>query len=278
MRADSRIVNKFSAVSISTLGELETLDYIHPALSHSTGAKRKISVRKRNYWKISHNIHILKKIYEDPEFEALQSEMQMQPWVAEIATKKIQEFPPDIVTLVLEMISTSPSFFELMMSHEIFDEMKEFYRAYFIKEILFSFGVYSELIDYWFLYRLCLDCYVKDKEKGDPTDKSDIIFFRMARTLKSMAPVSPKEEPNQEKYIRNLESVIFAIELILPYWGERHQGLKLSLEQHIREFHDKCKKARSSPKPNLENAEYTTLYHVIIRDLIDEKEGNPLDY
>ena len=265
------------------LGELETLDYIHPAPSHLTGAKRKISVRKRNYWIISHNIRILKKIYDDPEFEVLQSEMRIQPWVAEIATKKVQEFPPDIVTLVFEMISTSPSFFEVMMSHETFDEMKDFYRAHFITEILYSVGVYSEFVDYWFLYHLCLDCNVKDKEKGNPTGKSDIILFRMSRTLKSMASVSVQkepnqEEPNQEKYIRNLESVIFTIELIMPFWGDRHQGLKLSLERYIGEFRDACKRARLAPDPNLENAEYTTLYHVIIRELIDEKEGNPLDY
>lgn len=248
------------------LKSLEILKYIQ----HAKG--RKLSARKRNYWRISQDIHVLKRIYSDPDFRDLQLEMRIQPWIAKIATNKIQDYHSDVVMLVSEMITTSPSFFEVMMSHETFDQMKERYRPYFLFGI-FAVSEDANLVNYWFLYQLCSECCVKDKEEGNPTDKSDEILGRMAQTLKLMAPVA-----RQEEYIRKLESVIYGIELILPYLDESYNRLKLSLEGYIAEFHKECKEARKYPEAKPESAYYTTLFHVIIRELIDEKEGNPLDY
>jgi len=251
---------------------LENKKYIQPAVGDPASDRKWISARPRNYWRISQDIRVLKQIYDDNEFNDLRSEMRIQPWITKIATNKIQGFPPDIVTLISEMIITSPSFFEVMMNYETFDQMTEHYHSYFLRRIFFTIGADSPLINYWFLYQLCSECCIKDKKEGNPTEKCDGILNRMAQTLKSMTPVSLQEE-----YIRNLERVIFAIELILPYWGESHQGLKHSLEHNIGEFRDECIRARLSPEPNPENALFTSLYHVIIRELIDEKEGEPID-
>jgi hypothetical protein len=122
---------------------------------------------------------------------------------------------------------------------------------------------------------LCSDCYIKDKESGSSGGNTEELLDKLVKALSSKVPVF-----YQDEYIRNLARVIYAIELILPYWGDAHRMLKLSLEQHIAEFHDECEKARlsSKPNPNPESALYTTLYHIIIRELIDEKTGESVDW
>jgi hypothetical protein len=248
-------------------GKFSEKEYLHRSVNPP---KR---VKKRVYWQISEKLPVLYKIYKDSAFKELKEEMRAQSWIVDLAAKKINDFPRNITPLFFDMIKSSPSFFEVMLRHETFSQLKNQYSHNFNAANVLGLTD-AGLVNSWFLYLVCLGCYDRDEDRGYNTDASREILKRLVDILGSKEP-----QMQQGSYMRHLESVISAIELTLPNWDKvSHKALKRAVRRNIADFRQACAREKeSSPRRNMDpmNSEYAMLYHQIIWDLIDEREGSP---
>ena len=247
-------------------GGLNEAGYIHRV------PKPPIRVKKRVFWQITDNLPILYKIYNDRAFKELKEEMQAQPWITELAMEKINAFPRDILTLFYDAVRSSPSFFEVMLSHDTFDQLKNHYSSrYYAANTL---GITdTTLISSWFIYLVYAECCDTDEKLGNKTDVSSEILEQLKEALEARKP-----RERQESYMQHLESVVSVIELTLPNWDKKsHKSLKRDVIRNIAEFRSACDKERALPSfghnKDSMNSEYAMLYHKIIWDLIDERDG-----